>query len=342
MKVDAWTHILSPCYTVRLESAGGNGPGPFLLAQRTLHDMDARLRAMDGYGDYRQILAPIPFPHVAPGLAGPALAELVRRNNDEVAEMVRTHPDRFAGFAAATALSDPDAATAEAERSVRELGALGVQLEADAANLPIHEDRYAPLFAAMERLGAAVWLHPYRSPAVAGSPRETAAFLLWQVFGWTVDTTITVSQLVFAGIYDRHPRLKLIAHHGGGLIPHFSGRVRIMPSFTGMDAGLEETLAGLARTPLEYFRMLYVDSAMFGAPHGVRCVLDFFGTERVLFATDTPFDTRGGRDFIPATIRDIEAAVADDTARAAVFHGNAERVLARRLTCRAHTRSARA
>jgi aminocarboxymuconate-semialdehyde decarboxylase len=179
----------------------------------------------------------------------------------------------------------------------------------------------------MEQLGAAVWLHPYRSPVAAGSPRETAAFLLWQVFGWTFDTTITVSQLVFAGIYDRHPRLKLIAHHGGGLIPHFSGRVEIMPSFTGMDGALEETLAGLARTPIEYFRMLYVDSALFGAPHGVKCVLEFFGTERVLFATDTPFDTRGGGYFIPATISDVETAVVEETARAAVFHGNAETVL---------------
>jgi uncharacterized protein len=103
--------------------------------------------------------------------------------------------------------------------------------------------------------------------------------------------------------------------------------VQILPSFTGMDAALGEALARLAKTPIEYFRMLYVDSALFGAPHGVKCVLEFFGTERVLFETDAPFETRGGAQFIPATISDIEDAVADETARAAIFHGNAETVL---------------
>jgi predicted TIM-barrel fold metal-dependent hydrolase len=197
VKIDSWTHILSPSYVGHIEAAGGKGPGSFLLAQRALHDMDVRLQAMDGYGDYRQILAPIPYPHVDPRLAGRQLVELVRRNNDEIAEIVRRHSDRFAGFAAATALSDPEAATEEAERSVCELGALGVQLEADAANLPIHEDRYDSLFTAIEHLGASIWLHPYRTPAAPGSPSETAAFLLWQVFGWTFDTTITVSRLLF-------------------------------------------------------------------------------------------------------------------------------------------------
>jgi aminocarboxymuconate-semialdehyde decarboxylase len=71
----------------------------------------------------------------------------------------------------------------------------------------------------MDELGAGVWLHPFRTPATRGLPSETAPFLLWQVLGWTFDTTITVARLVFAGIYDRHPRLKLIAHHGAGSSP---------------------------------------------------------------------------------------------------------------------------
>jgi predicted TIM-barrel fold metal-dependent hydrolase len=243
-------------------AVGGNGPGAFLLAQRALRDVDFRLQVIDDYGDYRQILTPVPYQHLDPRLAGRPLLELVRRNNDELAEIVRLRPDRFAGFAAATAIADPDAAAEEAVRSVCELGALGVQLEADAVNLPLHEDSYDPLFAAMEELGAGVWLHPVRTPATPGAPRDSAAFLLWQVFGWPFDTTITVSRLIFAGIYDRRPRLKLIVHHGGGLIPHFSGRAALMPSFTAMDAGLAQALARLQKAPIEYFRMLYVDTAL--------------------------------------------------------------------------------
>jgi aminocarboxymuconate-semialdehyde decarboxylase len=301
------------------------------MAQRALHDIEFRLRVIDEYDDYRQILTPIPAMHVlgSPSSSAPTLVEVVRRNNEQMAEIVAAHMDRFAGFVAATPVTDPDAATDEAIRSVRELGALGVQLEEDAVNVPLHEPRYDPLFAAMEELRAGVWLHPFRTPATPGSPPETAPFLLWQVFGWTVDTTITISRLIFAGIYDRHPDLKLIAHHGGGLIPHFSGRVEIMPSFANLDpsGSLGEALGRLKKPPIDYFRMLYVDTAMFGGQHGVRCVVDFFGPERVLFGTDAPFDAQGGSYFIPTTLADIEGAIGKETERSAIFEGNASRVL---------------
>ena len=329
MKIDAWTHILSTAYIRHMEASGPHKPGvdSFLLANRSLRDLDIRFEVMDRYGDYRQILMPIPGPHVYHGLAGQPLVDLVRRNNEEMAEIVGRHPDRFVGFAAATPLADPDAATEEASRVVRELGALGVQLEEDAVTLPLHEERYDPLFAVMEELGAGVWLHPCRTPAASGFPMETAPFLLWQVFGWTFDTTITVSRLLFAGLYDRHPRLKLIVHHGGALIPHFSGRVEMMPWFTRLDATLGEALERLQRKPIDYFKMLYVDSALFGSKHGVECIVDFFGSDRVLFGTDTPFDTKGGSHFIPVTISDVEGAVHDEAARAAIFEGNARRIL---------------
>ncbi len=329
MKIDAWTHMLSPAYVRQLRTTGQHGPGTgsFLLANRPLYDLDLRFKVMDTIGDYRQVLAPIPGPQIFGGLATQEFVELVRRNNEEMAEIAGRYPDRFAGFAAATPLSDPEAATSEGVRAIRELGALGVQLEEDAITLPLHEERYDPLFAAMEELGAGVWLHPFRTPASPGFPKEMAPFLLWQVFGWTVDTTVTVSRLIFAGIYDRHPRLRLIAHHGGALIPHLSGRVAMMPDFTEMDATLSEALNQLQKSPLEYFKMLYVDTAMFGAPHAVECVIEFFGAEHVLFGTDTPFDTRGGAYFIPSTISDVEGAVEGEAARQAIFEGNARSVL---------------
>ncbi len=179
----------------------------------------------------------------------------------------------------------------------------------------------------MEELGASIWLHPFRTPATPGFPMETAPFLLWQVFGWTLDTTITVSRLLLAGIYDRHPRLKFIVHHGGALIPHFSGRVQMIPWFTGLDATLGETLERLQKELIDYSKMLYVDSAMFGSRHSVECVVDFFGPERVLLGTDAPFDTKGGSHFIPVTISGVEGAVPDEAARAAIFEGNARRIL---------------
>jgi aminocarboxymuconate-semialdehyde decarboxylase len=331
MKIDIWTHVLSPAYVDHLERNGRQGRPSFLLAQRAMRDIDFRLSVIDGHGDYRQVLTPMPAPLVfdADALSAPTLVEVVRRNNEELAEFATRHPDRFAGHVAATPITDPDAATEEATRCVRDLGALGVQLEADAVNFPLHEDRYEPLFAAMEELGAAIWLHPCRTPGRPGFAPSTGPFLLFLVFGWTFDTTITISQLIFSGIYDRHPSLKLIAHHGGGLIPHFSGRIEMMPRLAGLDPSgtLREALDRLKRKPSDYYKMLYVDTAMFGGEHGVKCVVDFFGPDRVLFGTDTPFDAQAGAYFIPRTTADIEGAIDSKQDRDAIFEDNARRIL---------------
>jgi predicted TIM-barrel fold metal-dependent hydrolase len=91
---------------------------------------------------------------VSAEVGGRRFAEPVRRNNDELADMGGGRPDHFAGFVAATPLADPDASAAEAMRAVGELGALGVQLEEDSVNLPLHEHRYAALWQALAELGA--------------------------------------------------------------------------------------------------------------------------------------------------------------------------------------------
>jgi aminocarboxymuconate-semialdehyde decarboxylase len=331
MKIDIWTHILTPAYMHHLQAATGDAPGPsaFLLANRALHDLDYRFHIMDMYKEYRQVLTPMPGPHVylTRDNVGQSMIDLVRQSNEEMARITSQHPDRFVGFAAATPIFDPAAATDEAVRAVRELGALGVQLEEDATEFPLHDDRYDPLFSAMEDLGAGVWLHPFRTPASPGYPKEASPFLLWQVFGWVFDTTITVARLVLAGVFDRHPRLKLIVHHGGALIPHFSGRIEMMPYFTKLDPTMREALERLHKSPIEYFKMLYVDTAMFGCAHGVRSVVQFFGPGKVMFGTDTPMDTKGGGHFIPATISDVETTVTDQLARSEIFEGTARRVL---------------
>lgn len=332
MMIDIWNHVVGPSYMEQFRAQGSRGLAPFAISQKALWDIDTRLRSIEAYEGYRQVLAPLPGPHVFPGVSGQAAVDLVRRNNEEMAEIVRRHPDQFPGWIAATPLADPEAAAAEAARAVRELGALGVQLEEDAVNLPLHEPRYEPLFAAMADLDAGVWLHPFRTPATPGTPPETAPFLLWQAFGWVFDTTITISRLIFAGIYDRHPGLKLIAHHGGGLIPHFSGRIGMISTMTAADPTLKETLDTLRRPLLDYLRMLYVDTAMFGAPHALRSVVDFFGPDHVLFGTDFPMDSQSGAHFIPATISDVEHAAPDETARSAIFSGNAQRLLLTRTT----------
>jgi aminocarboxymuconate-semialdehyde decarboxylase len=116
---------------------------------------------------------------------------------------------------------------------------------------------------------------------------------------------------------ERHPRQRVIAHHGGGMVPHFSARLAMGP-------GYRQIKDTLPRPPLDYFRLFYADTALFGAPHAVRCVLDFFGPQHVLFGTDMPL---GPANAVEATIADIDAASLSTEDMAAVYAGNAMRML---------------
>jgi predicted TIM-barrel fold metal-dependent hydrolase len=120
---------------------------------------------------------------------------------------------------------------------------------------------------------------------------------------------------------ERHPNLRLIAHHGAGMVPHFSARL-------GMGPGYRQVKDTLPRPPLEYFHRFYADTALFGAAHAVRCVLDFFGPHNVLFGTDIPL---GPPNTVEATIKDIESAGLNEEDRSAVYAGNAVRVLGARM-----------
>jgi predicted TIM-barrel fold metal-dependent hydrolase len=109
----------------------------------------------------------------------------------------------------------------------------------------------------------------------------------------------------------------VIAHHGAGMVPHFSGRL-------GMGPGYRQVAGSLPRPPLEYFRRFYADTALFGAPHAVRCVIDFFGPEHVLFGTDMPL---GPANSIAATIANVESCGLDEKDRSAVYAANAAGLL---------------
>src|SRR5258708_16648287 len=124
--------------------------------------------------------------------------------------------------------------------------------------------------------------------------------------------------MVYPGILERHPRLKVIAHHGAGMVPHLSARL-------GMGPGFRQVKDTLPRPPLDYFKRFYADTALFGATNAVRCVLGFFGPDHVFFGTDMPLWPPAA---IRATIADIEACGLSDVERLSVFSENASQLLA--------------
>jgi aminocarboxymuconate-semialdehyde decarboxylase len=285
-----------------------------------LTDLDARWRTMDRIapdGSYAQVLvlAVPPLEEVEPPAVAAELASLA---NEELAELVHRFPDRFVGFAAALPLGDVEASMRELDRALTQLGALGAQLSTNVLGVPLDDARFAPLFERLEAAGRPVWLHPTRSAAFADYPAERRSdYGLWWSLGWPYETAAALARLVYSGQMERHPGQLVLAHHGGGLVPHFAARLAMGP-------GARQVQGRLPRPELDYFRQFYVDTALFGAPHAVRCVLEFFGPSHVLFGTDMPL---GPANAIEVTMVDLEAAGLSDEELAAVYAGNAVRLL---------------
>src|SRR5258708_39950631 len=126
-------------------------------------DLDAGGRTIAPFGDYRQILT-LAVPPVDELGDPAAVADLARAANDELAELVARHPDRFAGFTAALPMGDPQAAAAELERAMSQLGALGAQLHTNVAGAPLDAPRFALIFYVVTGKRGALWIHPTRSP----------------------------------------------------------------------------------------------------------------------------------------------------------------------------------
>jgi len=290
-----------------------------------LRDLDARFRVMDQFDDYQQILS-MPSPPIEAFAAPREAVELARIGNDGFADLVRQHPDRFPTFVASLPMNDPDAALLEARRAMGELGACGVQVFTNVSGAPLTASAFMPLFDLMAEFDAPLWIHPARGANVPDYVTEVESkFEIWWTFGWPYETSAAMARIVFAGLFDKHPRLKIITHHMGGMIPYFEGRVghgwdQLGTRTSAVD--LTAVLQTLKRRPIDYFRMFYADTALFGAAAATTCGLAFFGVDRVLFASDSPFEPRPGV-YIRETIDVIDRLPITDEERARIYAGNA-------------------
>jgi predicted TIM-barrel fold metal-dependent hydrolase len=335
MKIDAFCHIMPRPYHDRFFELDAGVHAANLRKRMSnipsLVDMDVRFAQMDEFGDYRQIIN-IAAPPVE-DLGSPATSkEMARIGNDSMAELVRDHPDRFAGFMACVPMDDPDAAVAELDYAMGQLGAYGAQIYTHVHGRPMDDDRFEPFYARMAASGGLLQVHPCRSSAWADYPtEERSRYEIWWTFGWEYDLSAFMARIVFAGVLERHPDLRLLIHHGGSMVPHFSGRVG--PGWDQLGARTPEDQKGdiehypLSKRPIDYFKQMYVDTAMFGAAHALRCSIDFYGVDHVLFGSDSPFDPERGPGYIRATIKNLQEIGLTETEQDAIFSGNVTRLL---------------
>ena len=260
-------------------------------------DPERRLEECDRGGVSVQVLSTVPV--MFSYWAKPADAlDLSRRLNDHVGEVVREHPRRFAGLATIP-MQDPDLAAAELERCVRELGLRGAQIgthvdanphsgRIDALNLD--NTSLQPVWSAAEEVGAAIFVHPWD---MLGKERMPKYWLPWLV-GMPAETCLAICSMIFGGVFERFPRLRVAFAHGGGAFPFSFGRIEhafhVRPDLvaTDNDTSPGKYLARLDDRGSVVPARFYVDSLVHDAD-ALKMLLRLFGAERVAFGSDYPF-----------------------------------------------------
>jgi predicted TIM-barrel fold metal-dependent hydrolase len=329
MKIDVFTHVMLPRYKKELYRYADRFATEKAVQDRrpVLTDNDERLKKMAEFGDITQVLS-VAMPPVEEVVGPVEAAELARISNDEMAELVSRHPDKYITAIANVPLNNMDAALKETERAVKELDFKGIQIYSRVNGRPPSTDAMMPLYELMCSFDLPIWIHPMRSSDQPDYATETVSYnQMFSIFGWPYDTTAAMIRLVFSGIFERFPTIKFITHHCGGMAPYFSDRLKIH-----YDNGLERLgtpyFPGLTKHPLDYLKMFYADTALDGNSNkALECGLAFFGEDHVLFGTDTPFDVENGGVSMRETIRAVEGLEISEGTRAKIYEGNARRLL---------------
>jgi predicted TIM-barrel fold metal-dependent hydrolase len=330
MKIDVFCHFLPPRYLEQRNARAGASfatqYAKYYKANAGLHDIETRFRILDKYPDVRQLLT-IAGPNVE-SITGPRdSVELARIANDELAEMVARHPDRFISAGACLPMNDIDAALTETDRAIRDLGFSCVEVFTDINGKALDAPEFVPLFERMQDYDLPILLHPRRTNTTPDYAEEaTSKFLIYTNFGWPFETSKAMARLAFGGVMERFPRLKIVTHHAGGMVPFFHKRVELSWDFNERLMGYQRDGQTLSRRPLDYYRAFYCDTAIQGNPAALMCAYDFFGADRMMFATDCPYDDELGERVYRETIPAVEAMAIGEADRAKIFEGNARRL----------------
>jgi predicted TIM-barrel fold metal-dependent hydrolase len=324
LKIDAYAHIVPPKYREALYKVAPRIHDQQILFSPPLYDLDRRFRIMDKYEPLRQVLTlgRVPVEHVA----GPAkAADLAKRANDEMAELIVKYPDRFVAALATLAMNNMKAALKEADRAIRELKFKGVYLHTPVDEKPLDAPEFLPLYEKMAEYDLPIVIHPMRKVDHPDYLTEKLSrYNMFSLFGWPYDTTSAMARLVFSGIMEKYPGLKIVTHHLGGMVPFYAERIR---QFTQvMRIGEEKPF--LKKDAIDYFRMFYADTAIYGNPTALKCGHEFFGPDRVLFGIDFPLgDTEHGDRNYRQTINAIEQMDITEEEKKKIYEDNARKLM---------------
>jgi aminocarboxymuconate-semialdehyde decarboxylase len=277
---------------------------------RKLTSIDQRLKDMDRMGIDVQAISTSPLQYYY-GLDTELGRQSSRAINERLAEIVAAHPDRFVALGTVP-MQEPELAVGELERCMKTLGFRGMEIGTNVNGVEIADARYEALWRKAEELGAVVFLHPI---GFTDTSRLKEHFLT-NVIGNPLDTTFALSHIVFGGVLERYPKLKIVAAHGGGFIGHYPARMdhayRVRP----------ECHDHIKRPPSYYMKKIYYDTMVFGEPQ-LEHLVNLWGADHVVIGTDYPYDMGYYKpvDFVNGT-RSLSRAEKDQ-----IIGGNAAKLL---------------
>ncbi|MBI2855175.1 MAG: amidohydrolase [Chloroflexi bacterium] len=331
MIIDAHAHGYHGGYLEQLEDAGGNWAKErvatlrerALLKPAYIH-VGERMRQLARNNIDLQVVMPSHSmdSNLFPGDTSGQLA-LARAINDNMARLMEDSKGRLLPGGSVPLGSYEKGGRQEMERAIKTLGLKAVTLPSNIRGRPLDLPVFEPFWARAAELGVPVYIHP-AGPAGQKDRSYEAQYDLIHNFGWPFETTLALSRLVFSGVMERYPSLRIVSHHLGGMIPFFWGRTN--ETYNPDD---QQRIIGcvLARPLFDYFSRFYYDTAVGGSAPAIRCAYEVFGASHLIFATDAPNGPGTGDSRLatyPGVIRSLGLSRDENEM---IFERNARRVL---------------
>lgn len=291
-RIDAFSHLFPKSF---LDELGRRYPDRMVDVPQAprFWNVDERIPRLDAAGVDEQVVM-LGRPGLWEAVPEADRLSLVRFANDELVSTTEAYSDRLHPVVTLPELHSDY--VDELERCLDDLGAVGVQVFSNVLGRPIDDPAHREFFVTVERRDVPVWIHPHMTDYHDWS----GEFVLNKIFGWPFDTSLALARLVFSGTLDRHPGLKIVTHHMGGMVPYYAERIQDF-----YDAYPSADWNDLSKPLSEYFRMFYADTVSNGALGPLRLALDFYGPDHLVFALDYPFGPEAGEKWL----REIPAAV---------------------------------
>ncbi len=329
--IDVFCHLMPLEYAKEAMKEAPNKSHMFVRALniKSMADMEYRKEVIKQFPEYKQIPNIVSPP--VETLAGPdKTPRLAAIGNDEIKKIVENNKDIYEGFIAGIPFNNVLASVEEIKRC-KDMGAKGVQIYTHMNGEAIDTPKYWPIYEICEKLDLPILIHPVGGQMVPEFPKEDRSkYELWFTIGWPYQTTVAMARLAFSGIFEDFPNIKIVTHHVGAMIPMLEGRIenglKMYGGRTSPELKEQLTKTKMKGNPIDTFRKFYADTASFGSTSAIRCGLEFFGKDHLLFATDMPFDPEQGPGYIKRTLSCIDELELNDKDKEAILYKNAQRI----------------